>query len=139
MLIAGWRRLLAIGLAVLLAAGVLWFVVPSLWGRVIDAALKGRVEEFQKQTEASKKEASEERDRLLAAKAEAAGARLKADRFANEARRLGAERDALKEKIRSSADELEKIRADAATVPASELLGRIRRALAQLRGPGPGR
>lgn len=133
-----WRQWVGIGVGALLLLGAAWLWGPVVWGRVIETALKDRVAKYEKETEAAKQEVAQATQEKTAAKAEAARAKANADRFASQAKQLGAERDQLLARVRSAAAELEQIRADVAKVPVAELLGRIRRALAQLRGSGPG-
>src|SRR3989304_4030425 len=121
-MLAAWRRWVSIGVGALLLLGAAWLWGPVVWGRVVDAALKNRVAKFQQEAETARQEAAAERDRLLVAKEEAARAKANANRYAEQARKLGAERDELLSRVRSAAAELERIRADVAKGPAAGLL-----------------
>jgi chromosome segregation ATPase len=124
----------AVGLVVfgLLAWGVKAWTDYRLRQQI--AVLEGRATQAEQQAEAAKEQAAGE---IKQAKEEMARARQEADRLSRQNTQLIAERKTLLDRLTATANVLAQIREDALHVPASELLGRLRRALVALRQPLP--
>jgi flagellar biosynthesis/type III secretory pathway M-ring protein FliF/YscJ len=96
------------------------------------AAKEEQATKAEQEAEAARTQAASE---IKQAKDEMTRWRQEADRRSQENHQLVAERKALLEKLTATATTLAQIREEAARVPASELLGRLRRALVALRQP----
>ena len=124
-----------------LALGGLIVSAPKVFDRwVVEPRLKARAAEIgqeaaqaRQEADAAKATAEQERGRFLAAKADAERERKNAEAAKRKVAGLEADRQRLLGQVTSARDQLEGIRKDAATIPYSEVLARVRRALALLR------
>ena len=119
---------------------VIWYAVPMVLDRIIEQRVKARTLELERQVKPLQEAVEQERQKFEGAVAEAAKQKALANAQAREVTRLRAETKRLMEEADRIASRRSEVREEAAHVPESEIVPRIRGALARLRGasPGPG-
>ena len=131
------RYIIYVAVALAALGGVYYGAV-----RLTDARLRHQIEVAEKKAGAAEEQLRVEQQKaveeITKAKADMQRYRVEADRQAKVNQQLLTERKALLDKLASTESAIARIREDAANVPQSELLARLRRALAELRKPVPG-
>ena len=119
---------------------VIWYAAPMVLDRIIEQRVKARTQELERQIKPLQDAVEQERQKFDGAVAEANKQKALANTQTREVTRLRAETRRLMEEADRIAARRSKVREEAAHVPDSEIVPRIRGALARLRGasPGPG-